>query len=339
MKAMERVARRSGLLVCAWALAACGGGGGGGSSSAPPPLSVDARNGSYTVVAADAREYTLALDFDAKTYHMTGTGLDQAGAFTEQSGTFFFQPGNASGASGSSTTRFQLAADAVIGELVLPSGALPFVASRRFVTRVADAVGTYNLLVRVVVTGGGPGNNNIQQGEITADGRLRICEDLAINPISSCVTVTSGPLTVANGVFTAATPGGPLVFRIAQVGADKVFLRASASTVTTRKFAIGVPATATFTGGVFAGGTSEPAWGTVDITETTFTSTGTSPSGVSSTRSGAVQAVSALIPGIRFISGTTAGSFFAVRSSEIGAMVAVHDSTLAPGFIAIGRKQ
>lgn len=321
----------------AMALAACGGGGGSTPGAAAPPAP-DARNGSYAMFAADTHDYTLALDFDARTYRVTGNGMDQAGSFTQDGDTWLFQPGNATGASGSSTARFQVATDAVVGEFALPSGAVPFVAARKFVETVAAAAGTYNFVGRVLDTAGGAPTTTIQQGDITADGRLRTCDQLALSDLASCTTVTTSTLTVSDGLFTAATAAGPVPFRVAQVGADKVFLRAAASNGTTRRFVIGVPATPAFEGGLFVGGSTEPAWGSVTISTTAFSSSGTTPAGASVAMSGTATGVTD-IPGLRSIVTAAAGNFFAVRSTEIGAVVATRSSALAPGFVAIGRKQ
>jgi hypothetical protein len=327
-------------------LAACGGGGGDAppvqSKEAPP---ADARNGTYTAVAADAREYSLALDFDAKTYHVTGNGIDTSGAISEQSGVFSFAPGNASGTTGSSTTRFTLATDSVVGELPLAGGTVPFLAARNFAGALADTVGTYNMLGRTVDTAAGTADTTIQQGEITAGGQLRLCADLGIYEIANCpsTSVSSGTITVSGNLFTAATPAGNILYRVANVGTDKVFLRASASVGTTRRFMVGTPATATFSGDAFLGATTEPAWGTVTLTTTSFASSGTSPAGATSSRSGAAVAVGTptpgSIPGIRFIDAGAAGYYFAIRSSEVGVVVSSFGSSAAPGFMAIGRKQ
>jgi len=327
-------------------VAACGGGGGdagAGSGAAPlPGPTPDARNGSYTLMAADAREYTLALDFDANTYRVTGNGVDQAGSIAAQGGVFSFLPGNAVGATGASTTRFSMATNTVIGEFALPGGAVPFVAPRSFVNTLAGAVGTYNFLGRTVDTAGGLPNTTIQQAEITADGHLRTCDDSTIFSIGSCPvsSVTTGTVTVAGDLFTAATSSGSIPFRIAQVGADKVFLRASASTGTTRRFIVGVPAGSAIATGSFTGGTTEPAWGTVSLTAGSFTSTGTSPSGVTTTQTGTASALAVNGMGnVTVVTTTAAGNFFATRTSELGVVVAGRNSSQAPGFMAIGKVQ
>jgi hypothetical protein len=108
MKAIgRRGARWAGIVAVALFVAARGGGGG----STPTPVTAaappaDARNGSYTMYAADAHEYTLALDFDAKTYQLNGNGAAESGTFAQQGPAYVFPVGNASGATGQSITRF-----------------------------------------------------------------------------------------------------------------------------------------------------------------------------------------------------------------------------------------
>lgn len=333
-----RVARWSGVVALAAAVAACGGGGGSSTPAPPPPP--DARNGTYTMVAADAQEYQLALDFDAKTYHVTGNGVDQTGTISEQSGTFSFSPGNATGATGASTTRFQVATDTIVGEYPLPSGALPFVAPRKFATTLADAVGTYNMMGRVVDTSGAAPNTTIQQGQVTADAHLNTCDDNGIYDMPNCpaTSVTTGTITVSGNLFTAQTANGKIPFHVALVGNDKVFLRASGSTGTQRRYIVGVPAAASFTGGTFAGATTEPAWGSVTLAATSFSSTGTSPAGTTTTKSGTGAPIG-YVPGILGISTAASGSFFAATGSELGVVVAARGNAVVPGFMAIGRKQ
>lgn len=342
-KTAMRLARWIGGAVLTAVLAACGGGGGGGDASPLPAPVADARNGAYAMLAADAREYTLTLDFDAMTYVIVGTGVSQTGSFAASGDGFVFLPGNGIGTTGFNTTRFSLVDNGVVGEFALPSGALPFIAARSFQKSISGAVGTYNFLGRTVDTAGGVPNTTIQQGEITAGGTLRTCDDATIFEISACPagSVTTGTLTVSGEVFTSTTPGGAFPFRIANIGGSKVFLRGSASSNTTRRFIVGMAATTSFGPASFVGGTSEPAWGTVTVGTNNFSSTGTSPSGVTTTMSGTVMPMgSGNSLGSLLLLGTTAsGSFFATRSAEIGVVIAARGNAVAPGFIAIGKRQ
>ena len=337
-------------------LTACGGAGGGGSTTtaaapaptvsapAPAPASTgDARNGSYTMVAADAREYTLALDFDAKTYRVTGNGLDQAGAIQANGAVYDFLPGNASGATGSSTTRFSYTASTVVGEYALASGTVPFIASRTFATSLPTSPLTFTLLGRTVDTAAGTADTTIQQGQITADGRILTCDDNTIYEIASCppASTTTGTLSISGDLITAATSSGNVLYRIATVGTDKVLLRASQSLGTTRRFVVGLPSVSAFTAGTFVGGTTEPAWGSVTLSTTAFSSTGTSPAGVTTTRTGTAASVGGTnsLGGLLFVSTTGTGNYYATAGGQIGAVVATRGSAVAPGFMALGVRQ
>jgi hypothetical protein len=315
-----------------------------------PPPAADVRNGEYTLLAVDGREYTLAVDFDADTWRVSGNGLDRSGTLAERGSEFLFQPGNSVGEGGTSTTRFTVADNAIVGEVALAEGALPFIASRVFENTAAAAVGRYNLLGRTV-SADGTSDTTIQQAEITADGQLRTCDASQILEISDCpaASVSAGPLSVAGNLFTARTSVGSLPFRVARIGGDKVLLRASGGAAGSRRFFIGLPAGTGFASGTFVGGTTEPAWSTVSISPTgtagtfSFSVTGTSPAGTTTTRAGTATALGAAGTDTRasILRATTgnAGTFLVTRSTELGAVVAAPGSSTAPGFMALGRSQ
>lgn len=339
-QASKRVLRWSAFAAIALALTACGGGGGGAAPADPAPAApADARNGTYTMVAANAREYALTVDFDAKSYRVNGNGVDQTGTFKADGSEYTFAPGNATGATGVDTTRFRYVNDTLVGAYATPDGVLPFIAPRLFVTAAADATGVYNFIGRTVDTTGAPANNTVQQAEITADGHLRTCDDAQIYTIAACpaASVTSGTLTVAGDTFSSATPNGTFTFHVAKVGSDKVFLRASASSGTTRRFIVGLPET-TFAAGSFVGGTSEPAWGTASLGTGTVSTTGTRPDGSTNTMTGNVAAVPS-IGNLLVVTTASSGNFFASRSGDIGILFAARNNAFAPGYVAIGVKQ
>ena len=205
---------------------------------------------------------------------------------------------------------------------------------------MADAAGVYNILGRTVDTAGGTPSNTAQQGEITADGHLRTCDDVTIYDMANCPSssITTGTVTVSGDVFTAAIPAGNVPFRVAQVGADKVFLRASGSSGTTRRFLVGVPATMSFADGTFVGGTTEPAWGRIVVAAPNVTSTATLRDGSTNTMTGTLGSTG-YAPGIPSVDAGSAGIFFAVRSSELGVLAPNMGSTTTQGFMAIGRAQ
>ena len=118
----------------ALALTACGGGGGGSpapdaSAGDPPAVAADARNGTYTMVAANAREYALTVDFDAGAFSVSGNGVNQTGTFTVSGDEYSFVPGDAPGATSVNTTRFRYVNDTLVGTYATPDDVQPFIAS------------------------------------------------------------------------------------------------------------------------------------------------------------------------------------------------------------------
>jgi hypothetical protein len=331
-----KFARFASALAASLALVACGGGGGGGDPAPAPVPTPDARNGDYVMYAANAHPYTLSLNFDAKTYRVVGNGLDQSGAIGgDAAAGFFFQPTGV--IAGFNTARFHTAPDAMIGNFRLPEGVVPFVAARSFVTTSAEAAGNYNFLTRTVSTPG-PNNTGIFNGEITAGGQVRTCNDLTIHHITTCpaASVVPGTLTVAGTEYTATTPNGPFTFRIARIGTDKVFLRASASTATSRRFWIGTLAASGFSSGNFSGGNTDGNWSTFSLSSTAHSAGIQTQAGATLTRSGASAPLTSLPSMLRLSGGIDA---FAIRAFNLGVIAATRDNAAAPGFMEIGRSQ
>lgn len=313
-------------------LAGCGGGGGDAPS--------DARNGDYAVFAANGRQYTLSLNFDAKTYRMSGNAVDVSGTMGTVGSSFAFAPAAAASAN---TARFAQANDAVIGGFSFDGGVIPFVAPRSFVTTVADAVGTYNFLITTVDTAAAA-NNAIFAGEITADGQLRTCHDNIIYTIALCpaASVTTGTLTVSGSDFVSTTASGAFNFRIARMGTDKVFVRASPSSATARAFWVGTVVTPSYASGTFTGATTLGEWSVSSVTSSTYSATALTPSGSAVARAGTATLLSAspssVSPGgILRLSTVDRGDFFSIRAANLGMVVAARDSTAAPGFVEIGK--
>jgi hypothetical protein len=338
--------RLAGACVLLLALAACGGGGGGsGEAPAPAPAPLpapvsDARNGDYVAVAANAREYSLHLDFDARTFRISGTGLEQSGAIGSDASGLFFQTSGSS-ATAVNTARFSQANDTVIGGLRFPEGVLPFIAPRVFVDRLADAAGVYNVLTRTVDTAAAP-DNTIFEAELTAAGQLRTCNDLQIFPIATCPdsSVTSGTVTLAGNVFTSTTPTGAFAFRIARIGADKVLLRASPSSATARRFWVGVPAASVFASGSFAGANTDGNWSAFALSSSAHVANITTPAGTFLVRSGEARPEGTdRLGNLLRLTTANSGSYFAIRSGELAVVSSSLGSTTAPGFLEIGRRQ
>ena len=358
MKVRNETMRWMAALACATALAACGGGGGGGGGTTetgstgstagtgntdPTPPSTppvpDARSGDYVMYAGDARQYTLSLDFDAKTYHLVGNSQDLTGTLRESntSGQFDLDvAGTATPAP--NAPKFTWFNDTVVGGFRLPSGTVPFIAARSFVTALADAAGTYNFLATIRDTAG-PSDSLIFTGELLAGGTLRTCMDNGIFKMSLCppASVATATVTTSGDHFLADTGAGVYSFRIAKVGSEQVFLRASGSSGTTRRLQVGIPE-ATFTDGSFAGVNTHG-----DGTATTFTGTSYNANwndGTSNViRLGTVNTLGIGGPaGIVGINAGADGSFFAMHNSELMVMVAARNNAAWLGYVEFGKR-
>ena len=341
MDRKQSISRRLAALACAAALTACGGGGGGGGTdmalAAPAPTS-DGRNGDYAMYAGDAREYSLRLDFDARTYRVTGNGQDLAGAFVETgtAGRFRFDPASTLPSS-PNAPRFDWFGDAVVGSFHLPSGTVPFIAARSFVTTLADAAGTYNYLV-ASRDSAAPADNFVFSGELLASGMLRTCNDAQVFRISLCPTVATAAVSVSGDTFTAFMPGGASYpFRIAKVGADRVFLRASASDGSSRRLQVGLPE-AGFADGSFDGANNRGEGTFSSFSGASFAAIWND--GASSLNvTGSVALLGSDGPaGILGMSTATQGNFFAMRNGEIVVIMAARGNPVVPGYVEFGRK-
>jgi hypothetical protein len=321
-------------LVLAGGLAACGGGGGGPAGQLPG-ATPDGRNGTYQMYAADAQLYALTLDFNARTWRVLGNGVDSSGSFSASGSEFTFDPTGVVPAR--NNARFTAGSDTVTGAFRFAQGLVPFVAARTFITTIDGAAGAYKFLTRTVDPAAGPGNF-IFTGEIVAPNTWRLCNDNVLFTIATCpaASVITGTVTVAADQFTASVPGGSYTFRVARVGNDRLLLRASASTGTSRRFWVGVDQAAPFADGSFTGVNTAQQAASTTVAGGTLTSTflgeGNTPSG----RTGGV--ATAGVPGLLDITTVADGNFFAVRTADLGFVFAARDNPVLPGYAEIGRR-
>ncbi|TFZ04033.1 hypothetical protein [Ramlibacter humi] len=321
-----------GVLALAAAVSGCGGGGG---ESGTAPAVADARNGDYTVFAANTQQYALSLDFDAKTYHLKGAGTDDTGSFSASGSNFQFTPAGTAPAVNNAT--FSQFGDTVAGGLRIGAKVVPFIASRSFVTTMGEAEGQYKFLTTIVDTAA-PANNNIFTGEIVA-GTFRQCNDLTIYTIATCPAASVRTAVVTNDGpdFTADFGAiGKITFRIAKVGTEKIFLRASQSAGTSRRFWIGLNQSATFSDVAGAGVNSESQGTTTNVTTAALTSTQRTETNVQTARNG--PAVATLVPGLLGINTAADGLFFAMRSADMVFVFAGLDNLVHPGYVEIGKR-
>jgi hypothetical protein len=288
--------------------------------------------------AGDARQYVLSLDFDAKTYHLTGNGQDVTGTIraSDNAGKFDFDPA-ATGTPATNAPKFTWFDDTVVGGFRLASGTVPFIAARSFVTTVADAAGTYNFLANVQDTAAPP-DNYIFTGELLASGTLRTCMDPVIYKMSLCPpgSVATATVTVSGDHFNANTGSGTYPFRVAKVGSERVFLRASASSGTSRRLQVGMPEGA-FTDGTFVGANTHGDATTTTFSGAAYNARWNAGSG-DVARLGTVSSLGANGPsGIVAITTAADGNFFAMHGSQLMVLVSANGNPTWPGYVEIGK--
>ena len=224
------------------------------------PIAQDPRSGDYAVYATDGARYTLSIDYVARSYRMTGTGVDKSGSFeVAADGT----------AQGTGTSRyFRSGPGFVVGGFDFDAGASrPFVAARAFVSAVSALAGEFN--IAGASTSNGSANSSIGATRITGSN-YELCADPVITSVARCPTASIRPYTVTrSGEDFVATPatGEAFRFRVARVGDADMYLRAEQGTSNGDVFRLGLqpvavtPATAV--GTTLYGMTSDSGWQTV----------------------------------------------------------------------------
>ena len=195
------------------------------NSASVTTLAIDPLNGTYKAFAADGREYTLTVDFDAGSYTMDGNGKSVKRSFTAAGNGDF----TVSGAS-----RFRVATDLLVGGHDFGAGVLPYIAARKFVTSLGGLAGVYNMVTRTITS---KGSAATYAATARASGNvLQVCQSVgSVTVAQECPfgDLTSYTVSVsADGLYTGTVATGatePFSFRLAQSGAATVLLGANAS--------------------------------------------------------------------------------------------------------------
>jgi len=241
----------------------------------------DARNGSYQAYATSGGRFTLALNFDAKTYAFTGSNIgdpDASGSFSadpNESGTYVFSSSRITTVA--NTARFRVGADTIVGAFPFTltsktpavTSIRPFIATRALIRTQADLDGVYNRFgINVTSTDDA---SQITQVRVSNGGtKLDVCTHNIIYPIAICPTITS--YTVIAGVTpdtwqivdgTGTVAGA---FGIAPLGDGKVYLAAGRlNSGTETVFRVGVSDKSTWQTGSGHGSATTGSWGTVNL--------------------------------------------------------------------------
>lgn len=312
----------------------------------------DARNGSYPTYATSGGRFTLALNFDSKTYAFTGSNIgdpDASGSFSadpNESGTYVFSSSRITTVA--NTARFRVGADTIVGAfpftLTSKTPAVisirPFVATRALIRTQAALDGVYNRFgINLTSTNDA---SQITQVMVSNGGtKLDVCTDNVIYPIAICPTIAS--YTVIAGATpdtwqmvdgTGAIAGA---FGIAPLGDGKVYLSAGRlnSGTTETIFRVGVSDKSTWQTGSGHGSATPGSWGTVNLFgNNTSTRVGIATDGSSVQASNTYYAMQvndpvsnlpvAGVQGMRALPGSNAG-YFAMQGAGLFAIVGANN--------------
>ncbi len=317
-------------LMMAASLLGCGGG--GDSAPATPAPAADARNGDYIAFASNGQQYTVNVNFDAKTVSFANGGATVSTVFESVgTSTTNFRTAASSTIASGSNDGFRVMTDGLVGSIHLTSAEqISFIAARNFVTTVAEAAGTYNFLGRTTLGGV---NTRIFQGRITPAGILNSCNSLAVDPITTCSPSITSTMTVSAGGFTVFDSVNTVTFRIAKMGAERVYLRADTIAGDSR-FTVGVPDAATYAAGTFDGRDNENNVVSYSYDGSASATLGVTPS-VGSSYSISAPVNNVPVTGLRGIMTTADGYFFSMRNGTLGIVFAARANSVHPGYVML----
>jgi len=266
-----------GTVSSVFSIAASGDPNASNDQASSSTVAIDGRNGSYKVFTADGRTTSMAIDFDAGSYTMSG---GSSTPFTAGTGTEYIVSG---------AKRFRVATDLIVGSHDFGSGAVPYLAARTFGTSVSDAQTQFNLATLDTPTAGSavtrPGS-----AVVASDGTLFLCQlDSGVpRPTSNCVGgLASYSVSVdANSLYTA-TPilgaSAPYQFYLVRSGGSKIMISAGNATDSSnnpiKRFRIGLQDPPALAGGVLGGPSTLPEWVTMTLTSTSYDVVGTTNTG------------------------------------------------------------
>jgi hypothetical protein len=319
------------LVALAAALSACGGGGDGGSTPAAP---TDSRNGTYEVFAADGKQYTANVNFNTNVATF-GTGSDVATLSLAARSAAMRQYDVSGSASGDGLIPLP---DAMIGKVKIGAAGAStvFVAARSFATSLAEAAGTYNMLGRDLPSGS-PQDSRILPAEITAGGMLNTCNTATIYTVATCPTLTTYTLTISGSQFQGTGTAGTITFKVAKIGTDRVYMRASPEGAGFR-YTLGLLNTPAYASGTFDVYGTETSYDASYSTDgsTTFSITGKLPPATPFTITGTPGPVVNGPTSLKIATTATDGNFFSIRAGNLSVTLAARGNPTHPAFMLIG---
>lgn len=310
-------------------LAACGGGG----SSGPSPAPQDLRNGSYKVFATDGRQYTLTVNFDDRSFAMSGNGLDRHGSFSAESGSTGFNFG--------ANPRFRTEEDLVVGGFDFGAGVKPFVAARRFVSSSSDISGAAFNAFGLNLSSTGTVDSRIYALQFTAVGTMQACLDSGVSTVAACpaASLSTYSLSLNGDEFTGtdAIHSDTTVFSVARSGSTLIYLRSGTSSDGGRRFRLALSDVASLKGGSFVAVSTQGAAGDTALTSSQYSISGTTAGGAGfSATVGLAQMASGQPQGLRYGTRSSDGAnVFVMGGGPIYALIGAR-SGVADGHMEIG---
>jgi hypothetical protein len=351
-------------------LVGCGGGGdsGGGASAGAGAGSgsvsadagnktalADPRNGSYQVFEANGTQPTLAIDFDLMTYAMTdAAGGVHSGTFSAvaaEPGSYVFASSRITGVA--NTARFRVTTDGIVGNFPfayantnpVAYSPQPFVAARAFVTTAAQLDGKYNRFSAFRSLSGL--DTRIESMKISSGGTtLLVCNSATLYEIDACPVGSQLSYNIVAGAtpgrWEGVDPANPdpelrVVFYIAQIGGQNVYLRASYSGVTTTRFLrVGLPESANWPSYSGYSASTTASWGLTTISTTTYSRTRQIPDGSISTTTYPVGAILGAPLGIRSVHAAGPDRYFIQQAGPLSVMLGAAGDIHTAGNMVIG---
>ncbi len=291
---------------------------------------VDSRNGDYIAFASNGQEYAMSVNFDAKTVSLNGPGVAASSTLSavDSSNKNFSIPATSTLLAGNADGITSLT-DGIVGSIKMTTatGPVTFIAARNFVTTLADAAGQYTLLGRTRQVGV---NTSVFEGTITPSGSLTTCDSTT----DTCASPKTYALTTSGGTFTAVGTD-TFTFRIARMGAERIFLRADTEPGNST-FTVGLPPSefgaSDFDGRDNAANRVSYSWNGMSPATMVITPS----TGRASTITMGVVASGPGPTGLRLNTTTSDGAFFSMRNSALGVIVGAPRGAAHQGFVFIG---
>ncbi len=229
-------------------------------------------NGTYTLFASNAKQYTLTLNIDAGTYSITGNGQTINRTFTADA--------SGGGYTVAGTARFRVATNFIAGGDDFGSGVIPYVAARVFGSTVQQIAGAYDLMT-LSIPASGPHVTYAGTARISGN-TLSICQSASqVATPQNCGSLPSGSLqsyslTVSSNVYTATNTSSSqtFTFQMGIAGATAALLSAGTAPDGSQQFVIGLPDSAAIAGGVTQGSSTTADWITMTLSPTSYAFTG-----------------------------------------------------------------